>query len=77
MSDYTQSYRKYALSLRSSSLYYALYKPADLVGLVKKGLQSMLYLGLFFLPVLGPIRYTQSLFLSSFSKITIYFISFS
>ena len=40
MSDYTQLYRKYLLSLRSSSLYGVLYKPYNLVGLVKTALTA-------------------------------------
>ena len=38
MSDNNQSYRKYLLSLLSSSLYGYLYKPSKLVGLMKTDL---------------------------------------
>ena len=38
MSDKTQSDRKYLLSMQSSLLFVALYKPYDIVGLVKKAL---------------------------------------
>ena len=38
MSEYTQSYRKYLLIPLLSSLYVALYKPSELVGLVTMAL---------------------------------------
>ena len=66
MSDYTQSYRKYPPSLRLSSIYCELYKPSDLVGLVKNGFNGMLNLGLSFPRVLGPIRSTYILLLGNF-----------
>ena len=48
MSYGTQSYRQSLLGLLFSLLYCALCKPSDLVGLVKKGFNSMLILGLSF-----------------------------
>ena len=38
MSDYTQLYRKYLLSSRSSLIYCELYKPSDMASLVKTAL---------------------------------------
>ena len=38
MSDYTQSYRKFILSFKFSSLCCALYKTSELAGLVKTDL---------------------------------------
>ena len=44
MSNYAQSYIEYLVSLRSSSLYFVLYKPSDLVGSVVTALNLPLYL---------------------------------
>ena len=60
MSDYTQSYRKYLLSLRSSSLSGELYKPSELVRLGENLFNIMLILGLSFQRVVGAYKiYTE------------------
>ena len=43
MSEYTQSYRKYLLSLLFLSLYGTLYKNSKMVGLVKTVFDSVLF----------------------------------
>ena len=72
-SDYTQSYRKYLLSSRQSSIYGTLYKTFELVVLVKFSLTVCKFWPLF--PTCcGPIRSGYSVILGNFSKITIGFI---
>ena len=69
--------QKYLSSLWSSSLYCALFKNSNLVGLVKTDFNKyMLNLGLSYQFVQGSIRATQSLFLGFFYKNTINFISY-
>ena len=51
-----QSYRESLLSLRSSSLCCDLYKPSELVGLVKNVSNNMLHVGLYVLHVVGAYK---------------------
>ena len=55
MSDSTHPYRKYVLTSQLLSLYCALYKPSEMMGLVetKTAFKSILNIGLSFLRVLG------------------------
>ena len=53
MSDYNQSHRKYLLTLLSLSLSSAVYKPSELVGLVKTDFNGMQSLGLYLLRAVG------------------------